>query len=443
MTSKKIAIIGAGPAGITLALELKDIGFQDVTVFGDFGEAQCRTVEVDGVVADVGTCYVHSGYWNTVKPLVKRYGFHLNYLPNATLANDDLHKPAVPPAQKIRTLLNLFRFLALSFRYLTVYRTERSRDYGLTMQEYLDARGLGAFSRSFIFGPGGIAQGYGFFGDITAYGGLRWFRPSIFFTPVANKMRRGTATIRQGYGKLFQRVLADLSHRPEKISAVNPVAHPVSGAAQVELVSVSGERYVFDHAVIACRLDGIASPVSALFTPGTICTTRFFSLLWTSASPPWFADRVYLTDAIQREDRNKILTYRFYGATQLGEYLYWGAGYAGDDISDADLKEMLCAQVEGDLRCDIRSVRFFDCFQYNVRFSAPAIREGLHLKVNELQGAQNIWYSGGLLSHWDVDSIMEHNRLLAARMAYRGAEGAIGNKAAYYWRTFRARLAEI
>ncbi len=95
MTSKKIAIIGAGPAGITLALELKDIGFQDVTVFGDFGEAQCRTLEVDGVVADVGTCYVHSGYWNTVKPLVKRYGFHLNYLPDATLANDDLHKPKI------------------------------------------------------------------------------------------------------------------------------------------------------------------------------------------------------------------------------------------------------------------------------------------------------------------------------------------------------------
>ncbi|MCI0366382.1 MAG: NAD(P)-binding protein [Phycisphaerales bacterium] len=48
MASKKIAVIGAGPAGITCALELKDLGFHDITIFGDFNEAQCRTVQVDG-----------------------------------------------------------------------------------------------------------------------------------------------------------------------------------------------------------------------------------------------------------------------------------------------------------------------------------------------------------------------------------------------------------
>lgn len=443
MTNKRIAIIGAGPAGITLALELKDLGFQDVTVFGDFNEAQCRTVEVDGVVADVGTCYVHSGYWNTVKPLVKRYGFNLNYLPGATLADDSLRKPAISTAQKIRTLMDLFRFLALSLRYLTLYRTAQSRNYGVTMQEFLSARSLSAFSKSFIFGPGGIAQGYGFFSDITAYGGLRWFRPSIFFTPIANRVRRGTATIREGYGNLFRRVLADLNHRPEMISRIHPVGNPGSGSPQVELVAASGERYVFDHAVIACRLDGIASPVSPLITSEKIRTTRFFSLLWTSTSPPWFADRVYLTDAIKREDRNKILTYRVYGLTQRGEYLYWGAGYAGDDTSNVDLKAALCAQVEGELRCNIRNVLFFHCFQYNVRFSVSAIREGLHLKINELQGERNIWYSGGLLSHWDVDSIMEHNRILAVRIAHRVTGGGGWNKVLFYWRMLRARLAEI
>ena len=190
-------------------------------------------------------------------------------------------------------------------------------------------------------------------------------------------------------------------------------------------------------------LDGVASPVSALLTPEAIRSTRFFSFLWTSTTPPWFADRVYLTDAIHRQDRDRILTYRFYGVTSRGEYLYWGAGYAGDDTGDAGLKTLICTQVERELRNDIRAVPFFHCFQYNVRFSTQAIREGLHLKINDLQGHQNIWYSGGLLSHWDVDSIMEHNRILAARMAYRGASHPVLNNVTFIWRMFRARLAEI
>lgn len=442
MIDKTIAIIGSGPAGVTMALELKDLGFQNITIFGDFEEAQCRTVEVDGVIADVGTCYAHNGYWNTVKPLVKRYGFHLKYLPEANLVNDALQKTTGSLGQKIRTVFSLLWFLALGLRYLLLYRSKRSRAYGISMQQYLEKQGLKIFSRSFIFGPGGIAQGYGFFEDITAYGGLRWFRPSIFLTPLANKLGRGTAIIREGYGKLFQRVLADFSHRPEKIVRVIPRTDPVSGAVQVELLSTTGHQYVFDHAVIACRLDAVVSPVSDLFMPDMVRTTRFFSFLWTSEERPWFSDRVYLTDAISRQDRNKILTYRTYGTTKQGEHVYWGAGYADDEIGEADLKARLCAQVETELRCEIREIPFFECFQYNLRFSERAIRDGLHLKINALQGDRNTWYSGGMLSHWDVDSIMEHNRQLASRMAYREA-GPGRNKLLYFWRLFRDRIAEI
>lgn len=68
--SRKIAVIGAGPAGILAATELKDAGYENITIYGDFEEAQCRTKHIDGVVADVGTCYVHSGYFNTIKKLV-------------------------------------------------------------------------------------------------------------------------------------------------------------------------------------------------------------------------------------------------------------------------------------------------------------------------------------------------------------------------------------
>ena len=54
--SQKIAIVGAGPAGILAGLTLQDAGYRDITIYGSFEEAQCRTKTIDGIVADVCTC---------------------------------------------------------------------------------------------------------------------------------------------------------------------------------------------------------------------------------------------------------------------------------------------------------------------------------------------------------------------------------------------------
>ena len=111
---QKIAVIGAGPAGILAAIELQDAGYQNITIYGKFEDAQCRTKLVEGVVADVGTCYVHSGYFNTIKKLVKRFDIHIKYLDAVpkSVNSTDINVALSPSGkEKIFTYLRLFYFL--------------------------------------------------------------------------------------------------------------------------------------------------------------------------------------------------------------------------------------------------------------------------------------------------------------------------------------------
>jgi hypothetical protein len=439
----RIAIIGAGPAGTTCARELRDKGFNNITIFGNFEDAQSRTMQIDGRTADVGTCYVHSGYWNTVVPLLKRYGLSLNRLPAPTLVDSNMQTQTQSVSERLKMLAGLLYFIFLSFRYLLFYRGTKSPEYSVSMQAYLSARGLDGFSRSFLFGPGGIAQGYGFLDEVTAYGAFQWFRPSIFVTPLAGLLGRGTSTIREGYATLFRKLLSENTCIPVKVTSVTPYTDPAIQRQQVVVRTETGDDYLFDHVVVACRLDRISTPVSPLFTPGMVRSTRFFSFLWQSDTAPWFADRVYIVDYINQKTRNKILTFRTYGQTAEGLHLYWGAGYADESTTKDDLEPVIRDQITTTFGTSITNVPFFEIFDYNLRFSSAAIRENLHLTIRDRQGQGNIWYSGGMLSHWDIDSIMEHNRRLAGQIAWQETPHTWWNRIIHRVQVLGTRMSEI
>ena len=50
MMDRRIAIVGAGPAGLTAAMALRRLGYSSVTVFERRGRVggKCLTVEIEG-----------------------------------------------------------------------------------------------------------------------------------------------------------------------------------------------------------------------------------------------------------------------------------------------------------------------------------------------------------------------------------------------------------
>ena len=84
-SKKSIGIIGAGPAGITMAYALYQQGFRDITVIDQGSEVggQSTTLVVDGHKSELATCYLSFGYWKT-KKLIKSVGHAFNVLPGPT-----------------------------------------------------------------------------------------------------------------------------------------------------------------------------------------------------------------------------------------------------------------------------------------------------------------------------------------------------------------------
>ena len=79
----RIAIVGAGPAGIHMALMLKRKGFKDVTILEKTGTlgGKSWTIDYRGAANEMGTVYLQPDYNDTIVPLVKKY------LPPGDLAN--------------------------------------------------------------------------------------------------------------------------------------------------------------------------------------------------------------------------------------------------------------------------------------------------------------------------------------------------------------------
>ena len=416
---RKIAVIGAGPAGILAAIELQDAGYENITIYGKFEEAQCRTKHVENVTADVGTCYVHFGYFNTIKKLVKRFDIHIKYLEAQpkSVNSTNVHAAVFPSViEKILTYLRLFYFLLHAFIWKFLKHSYLGQLlYGISFEKYLRRVGLSGMIKSFVLGPGGVAQGYGFLKDVNAYRLFQWFRPTIFMTPIMNKRKKGTGVIAEGYGTLFKRAYDSISnHREMLIHSVMP-----SENGRVKIEAENGKEEFYDSVIVACPLQNIQTPVSNLFQKGTTQSTPFFSYLWTSESAPHFEDRIYILDYINENKTDVLSTVRLWGKTDSGKYLYWGAGYASEQTANETLKQKLEAQANKELELPVSSCEFFEVFDYNVRFSAAAIRDGIHLKVRKAQGKNNIWYSGGMLSHWDVDSIHEFDIGLVKKIVYQ------------------------
>ena len=92
---------------------------------------------------------------------------------------------------------------------------------------------------------------------------------------------------------------------------------------------------------------------------------------------------------------------------------YWSVGYASGPKSTTAAK--LCRTILKRTGTEVHS-RHFHIHAYNVRPSAELVRQGFRRRVQESQGQEGVWYTGGLCSHWDVDSIYEHVEQLVGEM---------------------------
>ena len=76
MKDDHVCIVGAGPAGIHMAVRLKDRGYRKITIFEKSSRVggKCYDVQYDEFYQPLGATFLHVDYFDTVVKLADRYG---------------------------------------------------------------------------------------------------------------------------------------------------------------------------------------------------------------------------------------------------------------------------------------------------------------------------------------------------------------------------------
>lgn len=425
----RIAIVGAGVSGLSFAWYLKQMGFSSVTFFEATGEVggQSHTIDIDGVPVEMGTCYLADGYV-IAREIAHAAGCPPARLPPPTFldTNGRVVSPAMP------TMGQAARYV---WRWLGWYLggqmwTPADPENALGFVEWLDRKGLGDLASSIIFADGCTAQLYGPLADITAYNGLIWVRPSLLLTG----RREDTAHIPAGFQNMWRGLLRHLAYEVRADSRVVEVVAagaPDAPGDAVTIVLANGAREQFDHAIVACPLDdapgqggeAVRHPLSGLLRASPpFDATLVYSAIWRGTNWPAAApSRCYLPAASSGE-RGRLLTIRQFG--RVGEdWVGQLCSYALDNAAPIDHDALLVNRdrVVADMTAivGLRDIRIVHdrLWRYSIRYSAAQLRDGLPGRIAERQGAGGVWYTGGALSHWDVDTIANFNQALAWRFA--------------------------
>lgn len=431
-TALRIAIVGAGPSGLSLAWYLFQLGFRHVTIY-DAAEAaggQSQTRDIDGLPVELGTCYLTDGYV-IAREMAAAAGTPPERLPPATFL--DAHgKPAAPPMPALSTSARyLFHWFAW---YLRGQLTAPSDpQYAAPFDAWLRTKGLSDLADSMVFADGCTAQLYGPLDAITAQNGLSWVRPSLLITGRFEH----TAHLPAGFQTMWRRLAAHLGYRVvtgTALDEVRPVV--VEGRQQVDLVRGPGplpERY--DHVFIAAPLDeSTANAARALRHPLTAMlrddfapfdASEVYSAIWRGDEWPLAAPSRCYTPWCASGAPGHLLTIRQYGKTgadwvgQLCAYAIADAGARSSEERLAATREQVLRDIADLLK--MRNVRIIEdrMWRYGIRFSEAQLRQGLPQAIARRQGEEHVWYTGGTLSHWDVDMIANFNQDLARRFARR------------------------
>lgn len=422
--NRKIAVIGAGPSGITTLYWLNKKGLTNIDIYGDIDKSQPKTIIVDNVSCDVGTCYIHSGYYNSVKTIAKEYSINITGLlppQETTQANPTIFSDTEDLDFIGYLKLGCFILHSVFWRFLN--KTELSKDiYSVSFKDYVETVGLGSLvNDNFVLNAGGVSQGYGFFDEVSAYHLFRWFRPSIFLTPLMNKYKKGTMIVDGGYGNLYRKIYdnAQCNKFINNVIKIENVYIPDQGIKT--LITLDDETFKqYDEVFVCCPLTNIITPLKDVeITNECFEHSNIFSYLWISSKNiPILNDRVYIKDLITNKQTDMILSFRKWGVTNDGHDILWGFGMHDETTDISTLKTNIKNQIES-FNLDIFKEIYFDVLQYNQRLTMPAIKNGAHIEIEKMQGRNNIWYLGGQLSHWDVDSICEHSKQIVNRSVYR------------------------
>ena len=312
----KIAVIGAGPAGIHMASLLKKRGFNNVTVLEktDRIGGKSLTFQNEGVPHEMGTCFMHNGY-HRIKKLVHAYGLRADIPPEgrAIFLDDTIDATSlefgdfvsksiydewqeqnpqwawIPPSLvKLQLLYAIWKYSRI---YKKLFGTTKlpyavplhlSDDVlekiNMSLIDFLRKNKLDALISLLRIMQ--AAQGYGYLENIPAYYGLCWVTPEFLLGLVKQVigLTKITRMLPDGFETLWQTIAKKDALSVKLETTIHTIDRDgQNGAIEIEFTDGVGTQQVetFDFLILTINLRSALS----LFKNPTETEKRLFNAL--------------------------------------------------------------------------------------------------------------------------------------------------------------------
>ena len=386
---KSIGIIGCGPAGLMSALLLNDKGFNNITLYGDFKENQVNTLKYKDITVDTYACFLNTGYHKSVVKLCDRFNLNLSVIKTYSYNNNNNNNII----SIVKNIYGYFVFLCFCIYYtinkfnniFSVSANKFSEKYNMTWPK----------KNSFVNN-----QLYGYTNDVSAYHLFEWYKLSTiisFFLSMFILNLNNVFIITKGYETLFRRIFNSLKLKKYYNKKILKVY--VENNKNI-LIDENNKKIYHDIVLVACPLNNIITPLYKYIDVNKdIIYTKIFTILFTSTTEYKNIGVYYLNN--MKNEYNKIISFRYFGhSKKTNKYIFGCVGYANKYITKNNIINDIY-----NIKINVTDVLFWNVLNYNYRFSIDALKKGKHLLAEKKQGNDNIWYTTGPFTHWDIDSI--------------------------------------
>jgi len=413
-----IAIVGAGPSGLTLAHLLSAYPQFDVTLFeaGPRPGGKSHTVLVDQTVCEMGTCYTTRGDRH-LRDMMAEAGIRSGRIGKAKMDGKPF-EAFVKGAGGAPLSFQVLKFLRLRKRVMNAYAARPDDPHVLAelaepVGAWLRRHKLPKMERFCLKAL--TVMGYGYVDNTPLLHALRWIDRSLIISGVLNDL----CMPETGWSDFWQRI------GEGKTIFLNEPVRRIDRHGDGVNVSTDHRSAAFDRVVCAMPVDDFSTlteptPEEAFVTEGVEWGGYATTLC---AVDGWFTaeqSRNYSDALTASKLEGMLLSARREGyAEELNGHLYLlgqiPGGYSADEL--AEIASARIGQDGG----QVTSIIEQRVWKYFPKYKAEAIRGGLLDTMQRMQGTARTYYTGSTFCHEAVGRILLFNSSLTEQIVADGA----------------------